>query len=164
MSSTGAAAKYVSENPQLQIGAIANHLAAEEYGLTMVEKDIHDFTNNHTRFVVLHQGDYQLIPKKVEEKGQKTSLIVMLGDDHPGQLHQVLSVFAWRRLNLSKIESRPMKTGLGNYFFFIDVEAKMEDGVLIPNAIAELESLGCTVKVLGSYSYYMLNGLSVQTS
>ena len=42
-------------------------------------------------------------------------------DDRSGMLHQVLSVFSWRKLNLSKIESRPLKTGLGNYFFIIDV-------------------------------------------
>jgi prephenate dehydratase len=56
---------------------------------------------------------------------------------------------------LSKIESRPAKTGLGNYFFIIDVEMKM-DGVLLPGAIAELEALGCSVQVLGSYPYYSI--------
>nr|WP_153736837.1 prephenate dehydratase [Aquibacillus halophilus] len=160
MTSTGAAAKFVSDNPELKIGAIANQLAAEEYGLSIVQKDIHDFTNNHTRFVVLHKDNYELESKKMEIKGHKTTLIVSLGSDQAGALHQVLSVFAWRRLNLSKIESRPMKTGLGNYFFLIDVEEKMDD-VHIPNAIAELESLGCKVNVLGSYPYYTYNGLSV---
>ncbi len=160
MTSTGAAAKYVSDNPERKIGAIANHLAAEEYGLSIVKKDIHDFTNNHTRFVVLHKDNYELQSSKMEVKGHKTTLIVSLGSDQAGALHQVLSVFSWRKLNLSKIESRPMKTGLGNYYFLIDVEEKMDD-VLIPNAIAELESLGCTVKVLGSYPYYTYNGLSI---
>ncbi|MCT2537968.1 prephenate dehydratase [Aquibacillus koreensis] len=160
VSSTGAAAKYVSEHPELHIGAIANHLAAEEYGLSIVKKDIHDFTNNHTRFVVLHKQSSELLSKRLEVKGHKTSLIITLPSDHPGALHQVLSAFAWRKVNLSKIESRPMKTGLGNYYFLIDVEQKMDD-VLIPNTIAELESLGCSVDVLGSYPYFLLNGISV---
>jgi prephenate dehydratase len=67
----------------------------------------------------------------------------------------VLSAFAWRKLNLTKIESRPMKTGLGNYFFIIDVDMKQDD-VLIPGAVAELEALGCSVKILGSYPYFQL--------
>ncbi|MDL4841653.1 prephenate dehydratase [Aquibacillus rhizosphaerae] len=161
VSSTGAAAKYVSEHPELKVGAIANHLAAEEYGLSIVKKDIHDFTNNHTRFVVLHKYASELFSKKLEVKGYKTTLMITLPSDHPGALHQVLSAFAWRKVNLSKIESRPMKTGLGNYFFLIDIEQKMDD-VLIPNAIAELESLGCSVEVLGSYPYFLFNGLSLQ--
>ncbi|WP_186576279.1 prephenate dehydratase [Aquibacillus kalidii] len=161
MTSTGAAAKFVSEHPDRKIGAIANHLAAEEYGLSIVQKDIHDFTNNHTRFVVLHKDAGEFYSKKIELKGYKTTLMITLPSDHAGALHQVLSAFAWRKLNLSKIESRPMKTGLGNYYFLIDVEQKIDD-VLIPNAIAEMESLGCTVNILGSYPYYLYNGLSLK--
>ncbi|MFC4388366.1 prephenate dehydratase [Gracilibacillus marinus] len=160
MGSTGAAAKYVSEHPEEQIAAIANHLAAKEYGLVIVEKDIHDFDNNHTRFVVLHKSKNALTSNKLEEKGYKTTITVSLPSDRPGALHQVLSAFAWRNLNLSKIESRPMKTGLGNYYFLIDIEQKLDD-VLIPNAIAEMESLGCTVELLGSYPYYLHSGNGV---
>ncbi|MCL6587684.1 MAG: ACT domain-containing protein, partial [Anoxybacillus sp.] len=87
--------------------------------------------------------------------GDKTTLMIALPKDQAGALHQVLSAFAWRRLNLTKIESRPAKTGLGNYFFIIDIDQKMDD-VLIPGAIAELEALDCTVQVLGSYPYYII--------
>ncbi|ENH97965.1 prephenate dehydratase [Gracilibacillus halophilus YIM-C55.5] len=160
MKSTGAAAEYVSQHPERNIAAIANHLAAKEYDLSIVEKDIHDFDNNHTRFVVLHHNETSLSSTQLEERGQKTTLTISLPSDRPGALHQVLSAFAWRHLNLSKIESRPMKTGLGHYYFLIDIEQKMDD-VLIPNAIAELESLGCTVDVLGSYPYYLYNGNGV---
>jgi len=80
---------------------------------------------------------------------------VTLPSDRSGALHQVLSAFAWRNLNLSKIESRPTKTGLGNYFFIIDIEMALDD-VLIPGAIAELEALGCKVKMLGAYNAYTL--------
>ena len=85
----------------------------------------------------------------------KTTIMVTLPADHAGALHQVLSAFAWRKLNLSKIESRPMKTGIGNYFFIIDIEMKLDE-VLIPGAMAELEALGCGVKVLGSYPSLMV--------
>lgn len=151
--STGAAAKFVSEHPEQKIGAIANDLAAEEYGLEIVCRDIHDFANNQTRFVVLHKNDTALRIKNLSRKGFKTTLMVSLPTDHAGALHQVLSAFAWRRINLSKIESRPMKTGLGQYYFLIDIEQKMDD-ILIPNTIAEIETLGCSVEVLGSYPYY----------
>mgnify|MGYP001770201799 FL=1 len=154
--STGAAAKYIQDHPDENIAVIANELAAEEYGLTIVKYNIHDYDFNHTRFVLLHpdrnfsveNGSLQLI-------GEKTTLVVTLPKDQVGALHQVLSAFAWRKLNLSKIESRPMKTGLGDYLFIIDIESKMDD-VLIPGAIQELEALGCGVKVLGSYRAYKL--------
>jgi len=153
MTSTGAAAQYVYENKDKNIAAIANELAAKEYGLTIVKRNIHDFDNNHTRFVVLHKRDAKVFVNDLECEGNKTTLMITLPSDQAGALHQVLSAFAWRRLNLSKIESRPMKTGLGNYFFIVDIEQQMDD-VLIPGAIAELEALGCSVKVLGSYPYF----------
>jgi len=149
VSSTAAAAKLVLENPHLNVAAIANELAAQEYGLTIVKKNIHDFDYNHTRFVVLSVNtlDFQLMSGASH---YKTTLMVTLPSDQAGSLHQVLSAFAWRKINLSKIESRPMKTGIGNYFFIIDVEMKLDE-VLIPGAIAELEVLGCGVTLLGSY-------------
>ncbi|WP_188618787.1 prephenate dehydratase [Paraliobacillus quinghaiensis] len=152
--STGAAAQYVSEHPESKFGAIANTLAATEYGLDIVKENIHDFSNNHTRFVVLHKNDIQWSSPRLESKGYKTTLMISLPTDHAGALHQVLSAFAWRKINLSKIESRPMKTGLGNYYFLVDVEQKMDD-ILIPNTIAEIEALGCSAEVLGSYPYFI---------
>ncbi|MCH1626547.1 prephenate dehydratase [Fredinandcohnia quinoae] len=153
--STAAAAKYISENPHQKFAAIANELAAKEYGLSIVKRDIHDFENNHTRFVVLHKNFVELDHVVKESSGNKTTLMITLPSDRAGALHQVLSAFAWRKLNLSKIESRPMKTGLGNYFFLIDIEQRMDD-VLIPSTIAELEALECGVKVLGSYPYFRI--------
>ncbi len=87
---------------------------------------------------------------------EKTTLMVTLPKDRSGALHQVLSTFAWRQLNLSKIESRPLKTGLGDYFFLIDVAHEMDD-VLLPGAISEMEALGCKVKMIGTYSSYLLD-------
>ncbi|PFP25570.1 prephenate dehydratase [Bacillus sp. AFS073361] len=149
VSSTAAAALMVMEHPELKIAAIANELAAKEYGLSIVKRNVHDFDYNHTRFVVLSEKelDFQKIS---ESTHYKTTLMVTLPSDQAGALHQVLSAFAWRKLNLSKIESRPMKTGIGNYFFIIDLEMKLDD-VLIPGAIAEIEALGCGVTLLGSY-------------
>ncbi|WP_017472708.1 prephenate dehydratase [Amphibacillus jilinensis] len=154
--STGAAARFVSEHPDKRIGAIANDLAAKEYGLEIVKPNIHDFINNQTRFIVLHKNDTALRIKGLELKGYKTTLMIALPTDHAGALHQVLSAFAWRRINLSKIESRPMKTGLGQYYFLIDVDQQMDD-ILIPNTIAEIEAIGCHIEVLGTYPCYVSN-------
>ncbi len=71
----------------------------------------------------------------------------------PSALHQVLAAFAWRRLNLSRIESRPTKKKLGSYYFYIDVLESVES-VLLTAAIGEIEALGCQVRVLGSYPSY----------
>lgn len=149
MSSTAAAAKYIKNHPERNIAAIANSLAAEEYGLAMAEQNVHDYSYNHTVFAVLAKENHDIHMPLTEDA--KTSLMITLPSDRAGALHQVLSAFSWRKLNLSKIESRPMKTGLGKYFFIIDINLIMDD-VLIPGAIAELEALGCTVKLLGSYS------------
>lgn len=153
--STAAAAKMVMEQPDQNVAAIANELAAKEYGLTIVQKNIHDFDYNHTSFFVLSENDFDFEAISGSSR-YKTTLMITLPSDQAGALHQVLSAFAWRKLNLSKIESRPMKTGIGNYFFIIDLEMKLDD-VLIPGAIAELEALGCGVRVLGSYPSTIVN-------
>jgi prephenate dehydratase len=148
MASTAAAAKYVNEHPDMKIAAVANGLAAQEYNLVKAKENIHDYEYNHTVFAILAKEGHHISLKQTND--YKTTLMVTLPSDQAGALHQVLSAFSWRKLNLSKIESRPMKTGLGKYFFIIDVNLKM-DSVLIPGAIAELEALGCSVKLLGSY-------------
>ncbi|WLR44073.1 prephenate dehydratase [Bacillus carboniphilus] len=148
--STSADAQFVFNHPESKIAAIANELSSYKYDLHIVKENIHDYHENHTRFAVLNveQKDPLCLFK---ENKTKTTLAVMLPeDDHSGALHLVLSAFAWRKLNLTKIESRPMKTKLGNYFFIIDIDQGM-DVVLIPGAIAELEALGCKVKLIGSY-------------
>ncbi|WP_423407532.1 prephenate dehydratase [Heyndrickxia sp. MSNUG] len=153
MASTAAAANYVKDHPEMNIAAIANGLAAEEYELAMVKENIHDYSYNHTVFAILAKEGHTISLKPSDD--YKTTLMITLPSDQAGALHQVLSAFSWRKLNLSKIESRPMKTGLGKYFFIIDINLKMDE-VLIPGAIAELEALGCSVKLLGSYTSHRI--------
>ncbi|WP_042475050.1 prephenate dehydratase [Bacillus ndiopicus] len=150
-SSTAAAAKLVADSPERCIAAIANSAAAEKYGLTIVENNIHDFHFNHTRFFVLSKENIRL--PKIDSETTKTTFMITLPTDVSGALHQVLSVFAWRKLNLSKIESRPLKTGLGDYFFIVDVLADEEE-TMMKGAVEELQALGCTVKSLGTYYSY----------
>lgn len=152
-SSTSAAAKLVSENPERCIAAIGNASSAEKYGLEIVERNIHDFQFNHTRFVVVSKVNTRL-PVEQSEGIPKTTFMLTLPLNVSGALHQVLSVFAWRKLDLSKIESRPLKTGLGDYFFIMDILAD-ENETMMQGAIEELLALGCTVKSLGTYYTYL---------
>jgi prephenate dehydratase len=152
-SSTSAAAKYVSENPERCIAAIGNTSSAETYDLEIVEKNVHDFHFNHTRFLVLSKNNSRL-PIEKSEKSAKTTVMITLPENVSGALHQVLSVFAWRRLDLSKIESRPLKTGLGDYFFLMDIQAD-ENEAMMKGAMEELDALGCNVKSLGTYYTYL---------
>ncbi|NBJ68652.1 MULTISPECIES: prephenate dehydratase [Clostridia] len=155
-SSTGKAAELISKRDE-PVAAIGNQLAANIYHLNTLQKNIHDFPNNHTRFIVLSKQK-EMVKIKHPIRSEKTTLLITLPSDFAGALHQVLSAFAWRKMNLSKIESRPMKTGLGNYFFIIDVNQPYDD-VLFPSVKGELEALGCQVTVLGTYPVYQLDKL-----
>jgi Prephenate dehydratase len=146
LSSTSEAIRTVSENPGQGWAAIGTRTAAADYKLDVLQEGVTDHDNNYTRFLLVGNKEY-VNPSAMEFK---TSILVTLPDDYPGALHQVLSAFAWRRINLSKIESRPTKKKLGVYYFFIDILMSM-DSVLLPAAIAEIEAIGCQVRVLGSY-------------
>ncbi|MEY8759229.1 prephenate dehydratase [Chryseobacterium tongliaoense] len=154
-SSTAAAAKHVSENPELKIAAVANQYAANLYGLKVIDRNIQDFEQNHTRFIVISKQQNFYKNDNLETIGEKSGMLITLPEDHAGGLHQVLSVFAWRKMNLSKIESRTLKTGLGNYFFFITIVGKWHP-VLYENALEELKSIHAEVDFLGNYHEFLL--------
>ncbi len=148
--STAMAAQMVSENPGEPWAAIGTRLAPEIYPLTFARNNIEDYSNNYTRFVLVGLQPLALPVSAVE----KTTILVTLPEDFPGALYQVLAAFAWRKINLSRIESRPTKKGLGSYYFVIDIEQKMDE-VLLPGAFAEIEALGCQVRQLGTYPFYL---------
>lgn len=154
-SSTAAAAKHVSEHPDRNLAAVANQFAANLYGLKIIHRNIQDFEQNHTRFIVISKKLETYDNKNLEVLGEKSGLLITLPEDHAGGLHQVLSVFAWRKMNLSKIESRTLKTGLGNYFFYINVSGIWESA-LYKNALEELKALNVEVDFLGNYREYIL--------
>lgn len=154
-SSTAASAKRVADNPNEKWAAIANKSAAELYGLKILHENVQDFEQNHTRFIVISKQRNRIELNRVPIT-RKSSLLITLPEDHAGGLHQVLSVFAWRKMNLSKIESRTLKTGLGNYFFFINVNGDW-DNVLYQNSLAELESIHAKARFLGDYDEFLLD-------
>jgi len=144
--STAAAVRMVSESPR-PWAAIGARSAAELYGCAILREGIEDEAGNVTRFV-------WIAPEGTEPQGEgprKTSLVFSeLGEDHPGALVEALQEFSSRDINLSRIESRPMRLGLGRYMFFCDLEGGLEETV-VGGAIEALRSKAESVRILGSY-------------
>ena len=122
--STSDAAREVSRSKRRDLAAICNALAAELYGLEVLATDIEDHPENETRFVLVGRG----IPAPTGH--DKTSIVCFQRQDRPGSLLGILQEFAARDVNLTKLESRPTKQGLGDYCFFIDCEGHVADEVV----------------------------------
>jgi prephenate dehydratase len=144
--STSQSVQFVQAHPGRGWAAIGTQSAAAQCGLDVLVSGVTDHDNNFTRFLLIGNTPYD----RPDAVASKTSILVTLPEDYPGALHQVLSAFAWRRINLSRIESLPTKKKLGSYYFYIDIELSL-DTVLLPAALAEIEAIGCQVRILGSY-------------
>jgi prephenate dehydratase len=146
VSSTAAAVRMVAESPR-PWAAIGARAAAALYGCTILREGIQDEATNVTRFL-------WIAPGTVDPLGSgpwKTSLVFSeLGEDHPGALVNALSEFSSRSINLSRIESRPMRQELGRYMFFCDLEGAATDPP-VAEAIAALRTKAESVRLLGSY-------------
>ena len=154
--STAYAAHYVSEHPEMTIAAIAPKLSAETYELVIVQRDIQDVAINRTRFWVI--GAPQVDLAHIPTEKVKMTLAITMPNNMPGALHKALSAFSWREIDLSKIESRPLKTTLGEYFFLIDLNVNKPQP-LIDFALEEIRQLGGSVKVFGTYETHPIHGI-----
>ena len=143
--STAEAARIVSERgPVDPWAAIGTHLAAELYGLVVLERDIEDRPENETRFVLLGR-------ERARATGSdKTSIVCFIEKDRPGSLLAILHEFSDRQINLTKLESRPTKERLGEYCFFIDMDGHADEPP-VRYAIESLRTKVLDVKVLGAY-------------
>ncbi|HEM3071753.1 prephenate dehydratase [Streptococcus suis] len=148
--STAYAARFVAEHPEQPFAAIAPQAAAVEYGLEVIAQDIQEISENFTRFWILGDTAPSIA---LEQVAKKVSLALTLPDNLPGALYKAMSVFSWRGISLTKIESRPLKTALGEYFFILDLDNQSEE--LLAYSQKELTSLDITYKVLGNYLVYM---------
>jgi prephenate dehydratase len=135
------AMQYLSQNPHM--AAIASQQAAQLYNLPILAYPINDRPDNYTRFWVLSS--------ETALSGSHSSLAFSIPANLPGALVKTLSVFAQRNLNLSRIESRPTKRSLGEYLFFVDIEASLKSTEL-QAALEELQQCTERLKLFGSYT------------
>ncbi len=144
--STAEAVRRVGESDE-PWAAIGARSAAEIYGCTILREGIEDEANNVTRFV-------WIAPAGTAPSGGeawKTSLVFSeLGEDHPGALVNALREFSSREVNLSRIESRPLRQELGRYMFFCDLEGALDDEA-VAEAVEALRDKADSVRILGSY-------------
>ena len=156
--STAYAARFIAEHPDQPFAAIAPRNSAAEYGLELIAEDIQEMEANFTRFWVLG-SEIPTIP--LQSQNEKMSLALTLPDNLPGALYKALSTFAWRGIDLTKIESRPLKTALGEYFFIIDVDYSAKE--LVHFARQELETIGIQYKILGTYPIFTIRDLGKES-
>ncbi len=142
--STADAARLVSELTTTA-AAVAPAVAAEIYGLNIIATDVEDHDGNATRFVVVGTGS---VPAPTGH--DRTTIVCFQDADRPGSLYGILGRFAARDINLTKLESRPTKRGLGEYCFVIEFEGHIADDV-IADCLTDLQAHLTRVKFLGSY-------------
>jgi prephenate dehydratase len=144
--STAAAAAALREEPRPFDAAIAQNIAAEIYDLDVLAENIGDNEDAFTRFVVVRKPG--TIPPPTGS--DKTTLSLFMRQDQPGALLAILTEFAVRGVNLTRIESRPTKKALGDYYFSIDIEGHVDDA-RVSEALMGLHRVCLDVRFLGSY-------------
>jgi chorismate mutase/prephenate dehydratase len=140
-SSNAEAARLAAENPHS--AAIAGNQAAAHFGLTVCVENIEDDAKNTTRFLVL--GKQQVAPS-----GRDKTSLVLSAPNRPGAVHELLAPLARHGVSMTKLESRPARSGLWEYVFFMDIEGHQVDAQ-VAAALVELKQIAAFVKVLGSY-------------
>lgn len=143
--STAKAAKSIKGDKSK--AAIGNSKVVDLFGLEILESNIQDTDNNETRFVVLSKDSHEMTGN------DKTSIIFSIYEDSPGGLYRILGFFEKNNINLTKIESRPSKKGLGKYLFFVDFIGHEDDDV-IKDILNDIKEHTYFFKVLGSYPVF----------
>lgn len=138
----GSVAQVVKRGDRTR-AAIAGRRAAEIYGGAILRERLEDHSENYTRFVLLTPGE------GVAEGADKLSLVLKL-PHRPGALHRALEPFARRRIDLLKIESRPVRGEPWQYHFYLDLRASLDDADAAA-ALEELREIAVSVRVLGCY-------------
>jgi chorismate mutase / prephenate dehydratase len=123
--------------------AIGPEVAAERYGLAILAASIEDDPKNRTRFLVLGAAD-------AGPSGRDKTSMVMTTHNRPGSLIELIACFSEAGVNMTRLESRPARTGQWEYYFYVDVEGHRQDAA-VAKALAQLRGKAPFVKILGSY-------------
>ncbi len=141
VSSNSEAARLASE--QKDCAAVAGRAAAERYGVPVLVENIEDDPRNTTRFLVIGTHD-------VAQSGKDKTSLVMATANRPGAVHDLLTPLAENGVSMTKLESRPARSGLWEYVFFVDIEGHQQDAK-VAASLEGLKKVAAFVKVLGSY-------------
>lgn len=143
--STADAARIVAESNRRDLAAVAPPITASMYSLDVLARSVEDQRGNETRFVLV-------APKHIQQRTghDRTAIVCFQRADHPGSLHDILGTFSARKVNLTRIESRPTKIALGDYCFVIEIEGHISDSV-VSEALLELYGGLSGMRFLGSY-------------
>lgn len=128
---------------QAHCAAVAGRQAAERFGLPVLAENIEDDPRNTTRFLVIGNQD-------VAPSGKDKTSLVMSAANRPGAVHDLLRPLARHGVSMTRLESRPARSGLWEYVFYVDIEGHQSDSK-VAAALAELKLAASFVKVLGSY-------------
>lgn len=126
--------------------AVTSFIAARIYGLEVLEKNVQDVENNHTRFVIVSKSI------SAPTGADKTS-IVFSTDNRPGSLYRILDIFSLWDINMTRIESRPSKNALGQYIFFIDIDGHINNQDVF-DALTMVKRKTSFYKFIGSYPVF----------
>jgi chorismate mutase/prephenate dehydratase len=140
---TAGSVKMIKEKKIMDGAAVAGARAAQIYGMNIIAREIEDNPRNSTRFFILSRQD-------APPSGDDKTSIVLLLKHKPGTLHQALGAFAKRKINLTKLESRPTRQKPWEYNFYLDFEGHRSD-VAVQQTLAQIDDISLFLKVLGSY-------------
>jgi len=141
VASNAEAARMAAEDPESC--AIAGEAAAQLYGLNILAPNIEDDPNNTTRFLVI--ADHDAGPS-----GRDRTSLVFSAANRPGAIHGLLEPLARHGVDMTKLQSRPARSGLWEYVFYADINGHREDAA-VAAALKELDERAAFVKVIGSY-------------
>lgn len=139
---TASAVSSLADPQYSGYAAIGSRMAAELYGMEILHEDIGDFHENYTRFISVSRDT-----RPVDGNMRKKASMVVSLEDRPGSLNGVLDIFSRHGINLTRIESRPVKFSPWNYIFFLDSEYVPE----CEQAFDEIEKMGSSFRLLGVY-------------
>lgn len=141
-SSNAQAMLKVKKSQKRGLAAIGPEEAALKYGLKVIDRNIEDNKNNVTKFVVIRP--------EIQEEGDITSIALYGHEDRSGLLYDTLGIFAKKKINLTRIESRPAKSRLGDYVFYIDFQGELKDPK-VKKLLEEVKKQSFKIKIFGSY-------------